>query len=75
MFRFREYTVCRDEEPDAEPVAHVMQCAVCGVTGPEAGELGEATRWALRHVREQPEHFTYRRLVRLPYRVVPGSWR
>ncbi|MCE7080904.1 hypothetical protein [Streptomyces sp. ST2-7A] len=39
MFRFREYTIGPDREPDAETIGFTGQCAVCGCLGP-TGEGG-----------------------------------
>lgn len=73
-YRFREYTLVPDEEPDAEPVTHTAQCAVCAEFGPDTKSQDDATGWIFAHVKDNPDHFTYRALVTLPYRVVPGVW-
>ncbi|MGD9483319.1 hypothetical protein WDH52_08650 [Streptomyces sp. TRM70308] len=73
-YRFRNFTVWPDGEPDAEPVAYAMQCAVCGEFGPDVEDADAATGWALVHLRQNPQHFTYRHVLRLPYRIVPGEW-
>ncbi|GAA4680152.1 hypothetical protein GCM10023347_38590 [Streptomyces chumphonensis] len=73
-YRFRSFVVRPDAEPDVEPVAYAMQCAVCGEFGPEEADATTASGWALVHLRGFPEHFTYRHVLRLPYRMVPGEW-
>jgi hypothetical protein len=73
-FRFREYTVARDTEPDAEPVTIRMECVVCGESGPAAGTSDEALGWAVTHLKTSPEHLTYREVITRPYRAVPGAW-
>ncbi|WP_455752465.1 DUF7848 domain-containing protein [Streptomyces albus] len=30
--------------------------------------------WATRHLKRNPEHFTFREIVTRPYRFVPGAW-
>jgi hypothetical protein len=73
-YRFREYTIAPDVDPDAEPVSFAAQCAVCDATGPQAESADDAHAWAFQHIRDHPEHLTYRSLVTLPYRVIPGAW-
>ncbi|GAA4689494.1 hypothetical protein GCM10023347_51760 [Streptomyces chumphonensis] len=82
----RRFTVEADVEPDAEPSTVVMQCVVCGKSGP-AVELSrpcapasrEAARpsaagWVREHRKTNREHFTYRLVETHPYRLVPGGW-
>ena len=74
VYRLREYTVTRDEEPDAEPHSYAMECAVCSETGPPSTDADAAHRWVPAHLRARPEHLTYREHVTRPYRAIPGRW-
>ncbi len=73
-YRFRDHTLTPDKEPDAEPLTYTFQCAVCDTNGPTDTEPDTASHWTFRHLKEHPEHFTYRSLVTLPYRITPGAW-
>ncbi|WP_019546977.1 hypothetical protein [Streptomyces sulphureus] len=73
-YRLREYTVTRDQEPDAEPHAYAMQCAVCFETGPPDADPDTAHGWVPAHLRAHPAHLTYREHVTRPYRAIPGRW-
>lgn len=89
-YRFRKFLVCLDEEPDAEPLAFTLQCAVCDQTGPTVeaekeetedaqrkaaeGAAIQASSWIETHYRANPEHFSYRLLSSVPYRIIPGDW-
>ncbi|QKW10800.1 hypothetical protein HUT18_11430 [Streptomyces sp. NA04227] len=73
-YRFREFTLIPDDLPDAEPVTHALQCAVCEDQGDAKTDLAAAKAWAVRHLRSNPEHFTYRHIVQRPYRFQPGAW-
>ncbi|MCE7079811.1 hypothetical protein [Streptomyces sp. ST2-7A] len=75
VFRFREYSIEPDLEPDAEPIAFTGQCAVCGRLGPTGEGGGHLTGWMLAHLRAHPEHLSYREIITRPYRAVPGRWR
>ncbi|MFM9368052.1 hypothetical protein [Streptomyces sp. Da 82-17] len=72
-YRFREYTIRPDDEPDAEPHTYAMQCAVCETSGSPSNESPDPTSWAFEHVREYPEHLTYREIITRPYHAVPGE--
>lgn len=74
-YRFRDYTIGPDTEPDAEPVRHRMECAVCDAVGPPAETADAASPWMVAHLKAFPEHLTYRELISRPYRAVPGAWR
>ena len=73
-FRFREFTLVPDDEPDAEPIEFAFQCAVCNMVGPTLTDAEKASEWSHDHLRDHPEHFTYRQITTLPYRMQPGEW-
>lgn len=73
-YRFRNFRIEADEEPDAEPHTFGMECVACGSSGPAKESPERATAWAWAHLREVPEHLTYREWISRPYRVVPGDW-
>ncbi|GAA4681455.1 hypothetical protein GCM10023347_40380 [Streptomyces chumphonensis] len=74
-YRFREFRIAPDEEPDAEDVMFAAQCAVCGECGRPGTDPSGARQWIVRHLSAHPEHYSYRELVSRPYRAVPGAWR
>ncbi|MBB1246840.1 hypothetical protein GL263_25295 [Streptomyces durbertensis] len=74
-YRFREYGIGPDREPDAEPMTFAMRCAVCGQRGPTCERPEESAAWITAHLREHPHHLSYRETVRRSYRAVPGEWR
>lgn len=74
VYRLREYTVVRDQEPDAQPHTYALQCAVCAEGGPPCTDAHKAHAWVLIHLRARPRHLTYRELVTRPYRAIPGKW-
>lgn len=69
IYRFEEFTVTPDQEPDAEPLTFRLQCAVCEESGPEENTTEDASAWALIHLKGNREHFTYREHITRPYRV------
>ncbi|GAA1717850.1 hypothetical protein [Streptomyces yatensis] len=73
-YRFREFQLVPDTEPDAEPITFAMQCAVCEQTGEPSDEQAAAHAWATSHLRANPEHFTYREIITRPCRFEPGAW-
>ena len=73
-YRFREFLLVSDTEPDAEPLTYAMQCAVCEQTGDRSEDQADAQSWTTRHLKANPEHFTYRELITRPCRFEPGAW-
>ncbi|WP_063784186.1 hypothetical protein [Streptomyces sp. SBT349] len=73
-FRFREYTIVPDTEPDAEPWIFSFECVVCEEEGPENASQEEALSWTLVHLKAYPEHLSFRERITRPYRAVPGRW-
>ncbi|WP_431041409.1 hypothetical protein ACQUSR_05585 [Streptomyces sp. P1-3] len=73
-YRFREYLITSDTEPDAEPYTYAMTCAVCEEMGPRSEEMADAHEWAERHLKANPEHLTYREHITRPYLAKPGKW-
>ncbi|NGO68215.1 hypothetical protein [Streptomyces boncukensis] len=74
VFRFREYTIVPDTEPDAKPTRIVMRCAVCGETGAPSESTEGSPVWAARHLKANPEHLSFDEVVTRPYRAVPGDF-
>lgn len=72
--RFREFTIHPDVEPDAEPWSYAMQCAVCDESSPAGEDVIDTQQWAAEHLKDNPEHYTYREHVSRPYRFEPGQW-
>ncbi|WP_431042849.1 hypothetical protein ACQUSR_13725 [Streptomyces sp. P1-3] len=73
-YRFREYAITPDTEPDAEPHTYAVTCVVCEEIGHRSEDVDVAHEWVVRHLRANPEHLTYREHVTRPYRAVPGAW-
>lgn len=73
-YRFREYRLVPDREPDAEPVLTAVQCCLCDERSRLAEDPEEGASWALDHLRRTPEHVTYRLLRATPVRAEPGPW-
>ncbi|MBO8192757.1 hypothetical protein ITI46_13925 [Streptomyces oryzae] len=74
IFRLREFRLVPDAEPDAEPVTFTMQCAVCEQTSGSHTTQSVSQKWVVRHLKESPEHLTYREMITRPYRFEPGAW-
>lgn len=70
VYRFVNYTVIPDKEPDAEPLTFRLQCSVCEEQGPQEKTTEDAAAWALIHVKDNREHLTYREHVTRPYRMI-----
>jgi hypothetical protein len=73
-FRHREFTIAQDTEPDAEPWTFSFECQVCEKTGPKKESSDDAFDWALDHLKQFPEHLSYREHITRPYRAIPGRW-
>lgn len=68
---YQRWTLTPDREPDAEPVAYAMQCAVCGdVSGTDVDFTVPQDR-TFRHAGRHPSHHTYREVITRPWR----AWR
>lgn len=73
VMRFVRWTLAPDREPDAEPITHAMQCAVCHAESEASVDAAEARAWTLRHAGGNPEHHTYREVITRPWRAwMPG---
>ncbi|MFD8868491.1 hypothetical protein ACFV1F_29870 [Streptomyces sp. NPDC059590] len=75
VYRFREFQLIPDTEPDAEPLTYVMQCAVCEQSGKRGDDQATAHTWATGHLKANPDHYTYREIITRPCRFEPGAWR
>jgi hypothetical protein len=73
-YRFREFRLIPDTEPDAEPLTFALQCAVCEQSGEPGPDQGDAHGWATSHLKTHPEHYTYREIITRPRRFAPGAW-
>ena len=73
-YRFREWTLTPNHEPDAEPIEVTYECAVCGKKGPTEENPEAAQKWTFDHLREKPEHVSYRQHSVLPYAMIPGDF-
>jgi hypothetical protein len=68
-----DVTVMPDLAPDAEPIKHAMQCAVCGERSSASEQVEAAQDWAARHAGETRGHFTYREVITRPWRAGPAE--
>lgn len=73
-YRFREHTIAPDTQPDAEAWLFFFECQVCQDTGPRKDSPDDALDWTLEHLKQNPEHLSYREHITRPYRAVPGRW-
>jgi hypothetical protein len=73
VYRFQGFTLIPDEEPDAEPTEFAYQCAVCNAIGPIEKDRDQIWRWTFDHLKANSEHYTYRKILILPYRMQPGD--
>lgn len=73
-YRFRQFDISPDLEPDADPITYAVSCAVCSAAAVPS-ESPDTTTWITSHLRDEPEHLTYRETVVRPYRAAPGEWR
>jgi hypothetical protein len=72
-FRFREYAVLPDEEPDAEAWKFAFECRDCKERGPASDSSDAAFDWTLGHLKAT-KHLAYREHITRPYRAIPGRW-
>lgn len=72
-YRYVAWTIAPDQEPDAEPVTHAMQCATCGEKSLPFEDIDPAQLWALQHVGLNRDHRTYREIVTRPWRALPAE--
>lgn len=73
-YRYREFSIEPDREPDAEPITYTMCCCVCDASGPPTLDPQVSASWISNHLTRAPDHLTYRECVSRPYRAVPGAW-
>jgi hypothetical protein len=76
LLRFMRWVLEPDREPDAEPVAFLMQCAVCQLKSPSSVEFDTISQWTFQHAARHPSHHTYREIITRPWRAwMKGSVR
>lgn len=68
VIRYEKWRSVPDEEPDAEPITHAMQCVVCHKMSRACEDFEDARRWQLEHAGRHPSHLTYREHIRRPWR-------
>ncbi|WP_443072242.1 DUF7848 domain-containing protein [Streptomyces sp. WMMC1477] len=87
----RGFTPVSSQLDSSKPRLAKAHCVECGETGPTVEATKEKTpeaqgraaleaqkvagSWVEAHHKEAREHRTFRMLVGLPYRLVPGEWR
>jgi hypothetical protein len=49
VIRHETWALEPDREPDAEPVTHAMECAVCGESSGASEDFAEGQLWVLKH--------------------------
>lgn len=65
----RNWTIQPDHEPDAEPISHEMECAVCGERSGAADSWEKPQTWALEHSGRNPSHVTFREIIKRPWKT------
>lgn len=69
VVRYEMWRSEEDQEPDAEPVTHAMQCVVCHKKSAAYEDFEAARRWQFEHAGRHPSHLTYREHIRRPWRA------
>ncbi|MFF4220673.1 DUF7848 domain-containing protein [Streptomyces nondiastaticus] len=72
VIRQVDWTVQRDEEPDAKPRTYARECDVCGEGSPRTTDPDAAAEWILGHVRTNPSHNSYTEIIKRPWRAWMG---
>lgn len=73
LYRHVNWTATPDLEPDAEPIKHAMQCAVCGARSLASEDIEAAQDWVLKHAASTGDHHTYREIITRPWRAAPSE--
>lgn len=78
LFRFLEWTLQADREPDATDVTFQYLCLAededgkpCDAVGPVLTDLPKAQLWPFEHIKVQQEHRSYAHRVTMPAVMVP----
>ncbi|MFD8315945.1 DUF7848 domain-containing protein [Kitasatospora purpeofusca] len=80
VFRFLNWTLQIDLEPDRPPRMHRYRClgesedgTPCGAEGPESGDFATAQKWVAHHLRSEQDHRSYEHVTCTPWVVVPAE--
>jgi hypothetical protein len=71
VFRYVNWTVAPDMEPDAEPITYSAQCAVCEEQSDVADNDLSPSDWVRIHAARNQDHHSYREILTRPLR----AWR
>lgn len=71
IIRRERWAVGPDLEPDREPDAYAVECAVCLARSPQEETPDQAQGWVFEHAGRNPSHHTYRAITIQPLR----AWR
>ncbi|MGW2182029.1 DUF7848 domain-containing protein [Streptomyces sp. NPDC001732] len=73
-YRFVQWALRPDMEPDAPPAVHRFRCLAlddrdeeCGARSAAFADVGEAQEWAFGHWRAHPEHTGFVEVVERPW--------
>lgn len=69
VYRFEEWIVALDDEPDAEPTVFGAQCAVCLNASDVLADEEQVAHWVRDHAGRHPSHHSYRELIQRPLRA------
>lgn len=69
IIRHATVTITPDREPDAAPVTHQFECAVCGEESGTDGSWEPPQTWAMQHFGKNPSHHTYSEIITRPWRT------
>ncbi|MGE7439602.1 DUF7848 domain-containing protein [Kitasatospora sp. NPDC001175] len=78
LFRFLDWTLTPDREPDAQPIQHMYRCLAededgkpCGAEGPVHEDFKDAQKWPFEHIKEEQAHRSYAHVAVVPWLMVP----
>ncbi|MFF0221258.1 hypothetical protein [Streptomyces sp. NPDC004629] len=69
VIRQGTWTLQPDREPDAEPTAYAMECAVCGESSDVSEGFADGHSWVVKHCATNPSHHTFRERITRPWRT------
>ncbi|MWA12562.1 DUF7848 domain-containing protein [Streptomyces sp. BA2] len=74
LYVYREYHVAPNQDADAEPVTHCMECVACEQASSTAEDVDGPLNWVFNHLKSYPTHLAYREHLTRPYRAEPRTY-
>lgn len=79
-FRFFNWTITPNTEPDAPATLHRFRCTTedengkpCGAESEASQDFHAAQGWAFEHMGAEPDHTGYEQILRRPWGMVQGK--